>query len=124
MDRWQAQYAYWSQFGIPAYEENAVPDAHEISFPYLTYQAVSNSFNGNQVINASVWTRSTSWAQGMGISDTIQRELGDGGTVIHYEDGLMRGSMWFQAANNFAQTMGDPNDSEIKRVVLTFNVQR
>lgn len=119
MDRWQAQYAYWSQFGIPAYEENDVPDRKDVTFPYITYQAVSNSFNESTVVNASAWTRSTSWREAMKIAETVQNELGYGGTVIKFDDGLM----WFQAANNFAQTMGDPNDSAIRRVVLTINVQ-
>lgn len=119
MTKWQAQYNFWSKFGVPAYEQNSVPDTGSLSYPYITYQGISNNFNDSSPVNASIWTRDTSWKEAMTITDRIQEELGYGGSVVFYDGGLF----WVQMSNNFAQTMGDPNDDMIKRVVITVNIQ-
>jgi hypothetical protein len=35
MDKEQAIQNFWSQFGIPAYDENSVPD--DLRYPFITY---------------------------------------------------------------------------------------
>lgn len=113
-DRWQALYDFWNSFGLPAYEENSVPDEDKITFPYLTYQAAAARFGGNFAANASVWTRSTSWLEADTISDLIEARIKDGGQVIHYDGGMI----WITAEDPFSQSMGDPDDDRIKRKVL------
>lgn len=115
MDRYEAQYNFWASFGVPAYEENSVPDAKEVSFPYITYNAVATPFDGDVVINASIWTRSTSWLTADTLADTIEAELKDGGRVLPYTGGMI----WVTAETPFAQNMGDPDDDRIKRKLLT-----
>lgn len=115
MDKYEAQYSFWSGFNIPAYEENSVPDEDEVSFPYITYQAVSSSFDEDATINASVWTRSTSWATADTIATLVQQRLGNGGAVVSYDGGII----WFTPNTPFAQSMGDPSDDRIKRKLLT-----
>ena len=41
MDRYEAQYAFWSSFGVPAYEQNSVPDLDDLTFPYITFEAAA-----------------------------------------------------------------------------------
>ena len=115
MDRYEAQYGFWSGFNIPAYEENAVPDVDEITYPYITYQAVSAPFDGDVPINASIWTRSTTWAGADALADAIEAELRNGGKVVPYTGGMI----WVTAGSPFAQSMGDPNDDRIKRKLLS-----
>ena len=115
MDRWEAQYSFWSSFVIPAYEENSVPDADDIDFPYITYQAVSAPFDGDTVVNASVWTRSTSWRLADSIADAIEIRLKHGGETVSYDGGIV----WITAETPFAQNMGDPDDDRIKRKLIT-----
>ena len=114
MDRWEAQYWFWASFGVPAYEQNSVPDLDDVSFPYLTYEAVSAGFDGDTAVSASVWTRSTSWEQADGLADAIEARLRNGGEVVSYEGGMI----WVTAETPFAQNMGDPDDDRIKRKVL------
>lgn len=125
MDKYQALYRFWASFKvadtdetyIPAYEENSVPDADKDNsqFPYITYQAASSVFNGAFSASASVWTRSTSWAQADTIANRIETALKDGGIVLHYDDG----TIWISIDSTFAQNMGDPDDNMIKRKLLT-----
>ena len=116
MDRWQAQYSFWSGFGIPAYEENSVPTGeNRPTYPYLTYQAVMSGFNEDAPVSASIWDRGDSW-------DTVDRKANDiltalstGGRVIGYDTGMI----WVTADTPFAQSMGDMENDYIKRTVIS-----
>lgn len=113
-DRWEAQYLFWSSFGIPAYEESAVPDRDDITFPYITYQPMSAGFDRDVSGGASIWTRSDSWYTADTIADTIEARLKNGGEVMPYTGGML----WITAEAPFAQNLGDPDDDKIKRKVL------
>lgn len=115
MDKYQAQYNFWSSFGIPAYDANSVPDAKEIEFPYITYQAVNAGFDEDTVILASIWTQSTSWTQADYLANEIQDTLKNGGKVVPYSGGII----WITPEVPFAQNMGDPSDDRIRRKLLT-----
>lgn len=115
MDKYEALYSFWSRFNIPAYEENSVPDESEVSFPYITYQAVSSSFDEDAVVNSSIWTRSTSWLTADTIANSIEEYLKNGGVTVPYNNGVI----WITPGVPFAQSMGDPDDDRIKRKVLS-----
>lgn len=115
MNRWEAQYAFWSSFGIPAYEENAVPDQKELTYPYLTYQGVSAPFDSNTFVNVSVWTRSKSLATVTEITDNILKRFEDGKAEVRYNGG----GFFITPESNFAQVMGDESDTLIKRMILS-----
>lgn len=114
MDRYEAQYLFWSSFGVPAYEENSVPDIDEIEFPYITYQAVMSPFDNSIPVSASIWTRSTSWVEADTLADTVENALKSGGKVLPYTGGII----WVTPRNPLAQSMGDPQDDQIKRKLL------
>lgn len=115
VDRYEAQYSFWSSFGVHAYEENSVPDVDEVEFPYITYQAVSSPFNSDVQVNASIWTRSASWLRADKLTDDIETSLKNGGKVVDYVGGII----WITADTPFSQSMGDPNDDQIKRKLIS-----
>lgn len=51
----EALYAFWSQFGIPAYMDDQVPD--DAVLPYITYQVAKGEFNSSTVLTAFNWHR-------------------------------------------------------------------
>jgi len=112
-DKWQAQYNFWSGFGVTAYEEHSVPD--EAPFPYITYQAVTSNFADSVSVSASIWTRSYSWETADSISDNIQESLKDGGTLQPYDGGVI----WVTPGFPFSQSMDDPTDDVIKRKFIS-----
>ena len=114
MDRWEALYAFWASFGVPAYESNSVPDLKEIAFPFISYDAVSAAWDSNALCNASVWTRSSSWAAADALADAIEARI-FGGCNIPYDGG----TIWITPESPFAQSMGDPDDDRIKRKLLS-----
>lgn len=121
MDRYEAQYSFWASFGVPAYEENSVPDLEDVTFPYITYQAAASAFDEDARLSANVWTRSTSWLQADTIANAIIARLKDGGENIAYDGGCI----WVTPEAPLVQNMGDPEDDRIKRklvsVVLHFS---
>ena len=58
MTKAAAIYQFWNSFGLTAYEENSVPV--EAAFPYITYQLVTDSFDREIPLVASIWYRSES----------------------------------------------------------------
>lgn len=111
-DRWQAQYTFWSSFGLPAYEENSVPVNED--YPYITYEAYSSPFDGDVAVSASVWTRRSKWTQADSVANAILDRLKDGGVLLPYDGGVI----WVTADRPIAQSMGDPDDNMVKRKLI------
>jgi hypothetical protein len=115
-----ALYDFFSSFGIPAYEENAVYDLEAPpSFPYLTYQGITDSFGNTVMLNVSLWYRSTSWADCNAMTETISQTIGNGGKILPYDDG----AILVKRTTPFAQNMSDPSDDMIKRKFISLNVE-
>ena len=115
MDKWQAQYSFWSSFGVPAYEESAVPKLDEVTFPYITYQAMSATFDNLAFPNANIWSRSSSWEEADALSDLIENRIKSGGAKIPYDNGIL----WVTADDVFSRSMADPDDDMIRRKLLS-----
>ena len=115
VDKWQAQYNFWSMFGIPVYDATSVPDGDDApEFPYITYNGINSMFDEDAMSTASIWTRNTSWREADSISDQILSTLKNGGIAVPYTGGII----WFTAGVPFSQNMGDPNDDLIRRKIL------
>lgn len=106
-----ALYSYWNSFGIDGYEENTVPD--DATFPYLTYQVITDGRFGQTLTAVSLWYRSDSWidinAKTQEISEDIQT-----GVRLPCEGG----HIWLKKGSPFAQNMSDSSDDKIKRKYL------
>lgn len=117
MDKIQTLHAFWSGFGLKAYDENSVPD--DAQLPYITYESSSDDFGNPLAQTASLWYRSSSWndvsLKEQEISDFITR----GGRMIAYDGG----AMWIQRSNPWAQRIEEPSDDMIRRIVLNVTVE-
>lgn len=113
VDKWQALYNFWSSFGVPAYEENSVPDQDDVVFPYITYGAITSGFDNDHSGVASIWTNSTSWLSADTMAELISERLKNGGEVVAYTGGII----WITLES--IQSMGDPEDDRIKRKLIS-----
>lgn len=116
MKKEEALHQFWSSFGVPAYDENTVPE--DAALPRITYSVSVAGFDRPVSLTASIWSRSRSWVQVTEIKDSIEDSLGLGGTTVPYEGGLL----WIKPREPFAQRMSDTDDS-IRRIVLNLEAE-
>jgi len=127
MTKEQALHTLWSSFGLIAYDENTVPTGENAPpFPYITYAVQTGSMDADIMLTASLWYRSTSWAEISQKKDEIANAIyhetwytGDGEFKI--DGGYMK--VRLPDGRSFAQRMNDPSDDMIRRYLLTVNVE-
>ena len=110
-------YQFWNSFGLTAYEENSVPD--EAAFPYITYQLVTDSFDNEVPVTASLWYRSESWTDINAKTEEISQKISRGGKIISCDGG----AIWLKRGQPFAQSMVDKSDDLIKRKYLNITAE-
>lgn len=119
-DKWQAQQEFWSSFGLTAYDELTVPD--DAVMPYLTYEAVSGNLWAKTQVSASIYYRSNSWAEISRKADYIaQRISADERPAIRIDNGFMK--IRLPNGMPFAQRMDEPNDKQVRRIILTVDIE-
>ena len=117
MTKAAAIYQFWSGFGLTAYEENTVPT--DAAFPYITYQLVTDSFDREVPVTASLWYRSESWTAINAKTEEISQTISRGGKIISCDGG----AIWLKRGQPFAQNMGDESDDLIKRKYLNITAE-
>ena len=117
MTKAAAIYQFWSGFGLTTYEENTVPT--DAAFPYITYQLVTDSFDREVPVTASLWYRSESWTAINAKTEEISQKISRGGRVISCDGG----AIWLKRGLPFAQNMGDENDALIKRKYINITAE-
>lgn len=118
MDKHQALYAFWSSFGIPAYDQYTVPDG--AALPYLTYEDITDSLGTVVHMTSSLWYRSPSWTE---ISRKAQ-EIADAIEAMYpITIPLDTGRLYLARGTPWAQRMNDPDDGGLRRVVLNLQAE-
>lgn len=117
MTKAAAIYQFWNSFGLTAYEENTVPD--DADFPYITYQLVTDSFDYEVPVTASIWYRSESWTAINAKTEEVSQKISRGGKFIPCDGG----AIWLKRGQPFAQSMGDESDNLIKRKYLNITAE-
>jgi hypothetical protein len=117
MGKEEALYSFWNSFGLPAYDEQTVPD--DAVMPYITYETITDSINRNFLLTGSLWYKSTSWEEISLKSQEIASHLGQGGSVIPYNGG----ALWITRGTPFAQRISDPSDDSVRRIYININAE-
>lgn len=117
MNKIQTLHAFWSGFGLKAYDETSVPDNAKL--PYITYEVSSDEFGAPRLQSASLWYRSSSWTEITEKEQEIADFITRGGRMLAYDGG----AMWIQKASPWAQRMGDSSDDSIRRIVLNIYIE-
>lgn len=106
MDRFQAIHSFWSNFGIPAYNQTSVPDNAE--FPYITYDTAIGSLDDLIPLSASIWYKNTSLADLSRKTEEIYNYLVSHNPVLIKIDG---GYLWLFKNGIFAQDQASGADN-------------
>lgn len=110
-----ALYTFFSSFGLPAYEENSVPD--DVALPYITYQVAIPDWRDSSSISASVWYMGNGYSEVNSKVDEISDKIGDG-----YRQEAGNGCIWLNKETPFAQVVPTGNDN-VKVVTLNIGLQ-
>lgn len=123
MTKDKALYAFFSNFGLPAYPDNAVLNENgepDVILPYLTYTPVFDSWGGEPVsLTVNLWYHTESEAIPNAKAQEISERIGRSGCVVLCDKGyirLLRGSPW-------CQSLRDEADSSIKRRYINITAQ-
>lgn len=117
MDKSQAINTFWNSFGIPAYDEYTVPDG--TSMPYITYNASFDAVNMDVPMTASVWYRDSSWENISKKVEQISQTIG----YSYYIRAINGGYMVVKRGNVFAQRMNDPDDLDVRRILISILIE-
>lgn len=106
----KALYAFWSQFGVPAYLDDQVPDNAQL--PYITYTVSRAALLGTVVLTAFNWHRNEAGGNIARTSmlDAIAAAIPEAGTPCRVPGGyiiLRRNPATFQT------DWRDPNDPDV-----------
>lgn len=120
IDKFEALQAFWSRFGLLAFNEETVPDyvpnakgeMIPLEMPYITYEPGTGSIDGQMTLSGSVWYRGNSWTPICQKVTEIEKSFN---CSIPIEGGYMIAR---KSEDFFAQPMSDPNDSQVRRMNL------
>lgn len=118
MDKGQALNYFWSSFGLPAYDENTVPD--DAVLPYITYNTVTDSLDNVIPLTGSVWYKGMSWADVEAKSAEIARHIGEYGHNVIRIDG---GYVYITKGSPFAQRVVDGSDEQMRRIYINITAE-
>lgn len=112
----QAIHAFWSSFGLTAYDENSVPD--DVALPYITYSLSYDTFDNQVPMVANLWYQSTSWMAITNKMHEISEGITQSGKVIITDNGYI----WIKRGSPFGQRMGDI-ENNIKRMLINVSAE-
>lgn len=129
MNKQQAYNAFWSDFGVLAFEENSVPDDDTIQrmidaglakakYPYITYQVLTDSLDYAVLPTASIWDKNISWERSDLLSNAIAKKIAEM-TPIKLDEGRM----FIATGSPYSQHMDEEGDTSIRRIVLNLQVE-
>ena len=104
MNKVQALDAFWNSFGIPAYENNTVPEDESLRGDfYITYDVSTDSLDRAVPMSASIWKlKSTSWKEVSLKAEQISDSLIQVKTIP-----LDTGFLYITRGQPFAQRVND-----------------
>lgn len=117
MDKAQTIHNFWSGFGLPAYDEQTVPD--EAVLPYITYDVKTDSIEGMLTLNASIWYKGTSWANVTKKAEEIAEY------IVKMRPPTIKldeGRLYLTKGTPFAQRLSDEDES-VRRIYLMVNAE-
>lgn len=115
-----ALYAFWSQFGIPAYLHDQVPA--DAQYPYITYSAVAGGAFAVSSLTAFAWYKggTAANAQRREIADKIAAAIPNRGALLELSSG---GFLVLDRGSDFQMTYQDPEDEDVIAIRTSVGVR-
>ena len=118
MTKGAALHQFFSGFGMDAYAASSVPE--DAVFPYLTYELITDNFDGGEVgLTVNLWFYTESEAIPNAKAQEVADALGIGGHLIQCDGGFV----WLKRGTPFAQSLKDDTAPKIKRRYLNITAE-
>lgn len=118
MSKASALHAWFSGFGITAYEETSVKSS--AAMPYLTYTYATGDFDSGEVpIIVNLWYQSDSNVAINAKAEEIYARIGRGGVTIP----VTGGAVWLKRGSPFSQAIAEPSDANIRRRYINITAE-
>lgn len=110
MTKAAALHQFFSGFGVPAYAASSVPD--DAVLPYLTYELVTNAWDGGEVgLTVNLWFHTESEAIPNAKAQELSEAIGLGGKILPCDGGYI----WLKRGSPWCQSLSDETSPTIKR---------
>lgn len=117
MTKGQALFSFFDRF-LPAYAATAVPV--DVTFPYLTYELVTDTWEGGEVgLTVNMWFYTTSEAIPNSKAQELSEAIGMGGVTIPCDGGFI----WLKRGSPWCQNLADDTAPNIKRRYLNVTAE-
>lgn len=108
---------FFGQF-MYAYPASSVPD--DVIFPYLTYELVTDNWEGGEVgLTVNLWYYTESEAIPNAMVQQISETIGYGGITLPCDGGMV----WIKRGSPFAQSLPDDTAPGIKRRYMNITAE-
>ena len=119
MDKGQALFNFWSKFGLPAYDENTVPE--NTGERYITYNTVFDSMGNVINLHGSIWdVNSTSWEFVSKKAEEIGKAIEEQYPISY---AIENGRLYIAKGTPFAQRMSDPSSDRVRRIYINLQAE-
>jgi len=109
MDKAQALHQFWSGFGIPAWDENTVPDDDDIrGEKYIAYSLSTGSLDDVINLTAKIWdTNTSSWEFVENKAKEIAEYIAK---MVPPTIPIENGRLYITKGKPFSQRLSNPNE--------------
>jgi len=109
MDKAQALHQFWSGFGIPAWDENTVPDDDDIrGEKYIAYSVSTGSLDDVINLTAKIWdTNTSSWEFVENKAEEIAEYIAK---MVPPTIPIENGRLYITKGKPFSQRLSNPNE--------------
>lgn len=109
MDKAQALHQFWSGFGIPAWDENTVPDDDDIrGEKYIAYSVSTGSLDDVINLTAKIWdTNTSSWEFVENKAEEIAEYIVK---MVPPTIPIENGRLYITKGKPFSQRLSNPNE--------------
>lgn len=119
MDKGQALFNFWSKFGLPAYDENTVPE--DTGERYITYNTVFDSIGNMVNLYGNIWdVNSTSWEFVSKKAEEIGKAIEEQYPISY---AIENGRLYIAKGTPFAQRMSDPSSDRVRRIYINLQAE-
>lgn len=119
MDKGQALFNFWSKFGLPAYDENTVPE--NTGERYITYNTVFDSVGNVVNLHGSIWDVNTnSWEFVSKKAEEIGKAIEEQYPISY---AIENGRLYIAKGTPFAQRMSDPSSDRVRRIYINLQAE-